>query len=55
MNQSIHLVDQLLYLAGDVVSVSGSTACLAHGGIEVEDTAVAILEFASGARGVIQG
>ncbi len=55
MNQSIHLVDQLLYLAGDVVSVSASTACLAHTGIEVEDTAVAILEFKSGARGVIQG
>ncbi len=55
MNQSIHLVDQLLYLAGDVVSVSATTACLAHTGIEVEDTAVAILEFKSGARGVIQG
>jgi predicted dehydrogenase len=55
MNQSIHLVDQLLYLAGDVVSVSATTACLAHSGIEVEDTAVAILEFKSGARGVIQG
>ncbi len=55
MNQSIHLVDQLLYLAGDVVSVSASTACLAHTGIEVEDTAVAILEFKNGARGVIQG
>lgn len=55
MNQSIHLVDQLLYLAGDVASVSASTACLAHEGIEVEDTAVAILDFKSGARGVIQG
>lgn len=55
MNQSIHLVDQLLYLAGDVVSVCASTACLAHTGIEVEDTAVAILEFKNGARGVIQG
>lgn len=55
MNQSIHLIDQLLYLAGPVKSVSASTACLAHTGIEVEDTAVAILEFASGARGVIQG
>lgn len=55
MNQSIHLVDQLIYLAGDVASVSASTACLAHTGIEVEDTAVAILEFKNGARGVIQG
>lgn len=55
MNQSIHLIDQLIYLAGDVASVCASTACLAHEGIEVEDTAVAILEFKNGARGVIQG
>lgn len=55
MNQSIHLIDQLIYLAGDVASVSASMACLAHEGIEVEDTAVAILEFKNGARGVIQG
>jgi len=55
MNQSIHLIDQLIYLAGDVAAVSASVACLAHEGIEVEDTAVAILEFKSGARGVIQG
>ncbi|MCC6884820.1 MAG: Gfo/Idh/MocA family oxidoreductase [Verrucomicrobiales bacterium] len=55
MNQSIHLIDQLLYLGGPVTSVCASTACLAHNNIEVEDTAVAILEFASGARGVIQG
>lgn len=55
MNQSIHLIDQLIYLAGDVKSVCASTACLAHTDIEVEDTAVAILEFKNGARGVIQG
>jgi predicted dehydrogenase len=55
MNQSIHLIDQLIYLAGDVASVSASMACLAHEGIEVEDTAVAVLEFKNGARGVIQG
>ena len=41
MNQSIHLIDQLIYLAGDVSAVSASMACLAHEGIEVEDTAVA--------------
>ncbi len=55
MNQSIHLIDQLIYLAGDVKSVTASMACLAHDGIEVEDTAVAALEFKNGARGVIQG
>ncbi len=55
MNQSIHTIDALLYLAGPVVSVQANTACLAHTGIEVEDTAVAIVEFANGARGVIEG
>lgn len=55
MNQSIHFIDQLLYLAGDVTAVSASMACLAHDGIEVEDTAVAILEFKNGARGTISG
>ena len=55
MNQSIHAIDQLLYVAGPVKSVCASVATLAHERIEVEDTAVAILEFESGARGVIQG
>lgn len=55
MNQSIHAIDQLLYVAGPVKAVSATMATLAHERIEVEDTAVAILEFESGARGVIQG
>lgn len=55
MNQSIHTIDALLYLAGPVKSVQANTACLAHEGIEVEDIAVAILEFQNGARGVIEG
>ena len=54
MNQSIHTVDALLYLAGPVKSVQANTACLAHTDIEVEDIAVAILEFENGARGVIE-
>ena len=55
MNQSIHAIDQLLYLAGDVFSVQASFTNVLHKDIEVEDTAVAILEFKNGARGVIQG
>ena len=55
MNQSIHTIDALLYLAGPVKSVQANTACLAHSDIEVEDMAVAILEFENGARGVIEG
>ncbi len=55
MNQSIHTIDQLIYLAGDIKRLSASITCLTHDRIEVEDTAVAILEFENGARGVIQG
>ncbi|MES2438431.1 MAG: Gfo/Idh/MocA family oxidoreductase [Verrucomicrobiota bacterium] len=55
MNQSIHSIDALLHLAGPVRSVRANTACLAHERIEVEDHAVALLEFESGARGVIEG
>jgi UDP-N-acetyl-2-amino-2-deoxyglucuronate dehydrogenase len=55
MNQSIHTVDALLHLAGPVRSVQANTACLAHQRIEVEDIVVALLEFESGARGVIEG
>jgi predicted dehydrogenase len=55
MNQSIHTVDALIYLAGPVKAVQASTACLAHTGIEVEDIAVAIVEFENGALGVIEG
>jgi predicted dehydrogenase len=55
MNQGIHQIDALLHLAGPVRSVQANIACLAHERIEVEDMAVAILEFESGARGVIEG
>ncbi len=55
MNQSIHTIDALIYLAGPVKSVQANTACLAHENIEVEDIAVAIVEFENGARGVIEG
>lgn len=54
MNQAIHNVDLLQWLMGPVTHVNGFTATLAHERIEVEDTAVACLRFASGALGVIQ-
>ena len=47
MNQGIHTVDLLLWLLGDVKSVSGR-AVTAYHTIEVEDTVVAVLEFSSG-------
>jgi UDP-N-acetyl-2-amino-2-deoxyglucuronate dehydrogenase len=54
MNQAIHSVDLLLWMMGEVTHVTGLTAMLAHERIEVEDTAVAVLRFKSGALGVIQ-
>jgi predicted dehydrogenase len=54
MNQAIHNVDLLHWIMGPVTQVSGFTATLAHDRIEVEDTAVACLRFASGALGVVQ-
>ena len=55
MNQSIHTIDLLQWIMGPVVEVSAYTGLLAHERIEVEDTAVAILRFANGALGVIEG
>jgi UDP-N-acetyl-2-amino-2-deoxyglucuronate dehydrogenase len=52
MNQGIHTVDLLLWLLGDVARVQGRTATLLHR-IEVEDTALALLEFRSGAIGLL--
>jgi UDP-N-acetyl-2-amino-2-deoxyglucuronate dehydrogenase len=54
MNQAIHNVDLLLWLMGPATHVSGFTATLAHERIEVEDTAVACLRFASWALGTIR-
>jgi predicted dehydrogenase len=54
MNQAIHSVDLLTWLAGPVIEVRAHTARLAHERIEVEDTAVATLRFESGALGVIE-
>jgi predicted dehydrogenase len=55
MNQSIHTIDLLQWMMGPVVEVSAYTGLLAHQRIEVEDSAVAIIRFASGALGVIEG
>ena len=55
MNQSIHTIDLLTHLAGDVVSVCAYADTLTHERIEVEDIAVAILRFKSGALGVVEG
>ena len=54
MNQAIHSVDLLTWLMGPVVEVRAKTARLAHERIAVEDVALAAVEFANGALGVIE-
>lgn len=54
MNQGVHYIDLLQWLMGPVVSIKATTLTRTHQ-IEVEDVAVAILTFASGALGRITG
>lgn len=55
MNQGIHMIDLLAWYLGDPVEVFAWADCLAHERIEVEDTAVATVRFASGALGTVHG
>ena len=55
MNQSVHYVDMLQYMMGEVDEVSAYCATLAHERLEVEDVAVATLKFKSGALGLLEG
>lgn len=54
INQAIHTVDLLLWCFGDVARVRARAANRRHAALEVEDTVVAHLEFASGALGVLE-
>lgn len=52
-NQALHHLDMLLWMMGDVESVTAKTVTrLAN--IEAEDTAVAIIKFVSGAIGIVE-
>lgn len=55
MNQGIHTIDLLIWMLGQPVEVFAWTGCLAHERIEVEDTVMATIRFASGALGVVHG
>jgi predicted dehydrogenase len=52
MNQGVHYVDLLRWCMGPVAEVTAVCATQAHK-VEVEDTALAIVRFASGALGTI--
>jgi predicted dehydrogenase len=55
MNQSIHAIDLLQWIAGDVDVVSAQGGRVIHAGIETEDTLSCSLRFKSGAFGTIVG
>ncbi|MCB9500319.1 MAG: Gfo/Idh/MocA family oxidoreductase [Deferribacteres bacterium] len=54
INQSIHTIDLLQCIMGPVQTVFGKTATRTHS-IEGEDIGLAILQFSSGALGLIEG
>lgn len=53
MNQGVHYVDVLQWLAGPVKSIRALTRTAAHN-IEVEDLALALLTFENGAVGLLE-
>ncbi|MDR1923115.1 MAG: Gfo/Idh/MocA family oxidoreductase [Planctomycetaceae bacterium] len=55
MNQAIHTIDLLTWLAGSVSEVTAHTALLGHENIEVEDVATASVKFENGSLGTIVG
>ncbi|MGH9640011.1 MAG: Gfo/Idh/MocA family protein, partial [Bryobacteraceae bacterium] len=54
INQAIHQIDLLLYLAGPLAAVAGIWQLGARHKIESEDIVNALLQYRSGATGVIQ-
>lgn len=56
MNQCIHNIDLLRWMMGDeIVEVIGMTDNLMHGFIEAEDLGLALVKFANGSYGIIEG
>nr|MCR4568310.1 gfo/Idh/MocA family oxidoreductase [Pseudobutyrivibrio sp.] len=56
MNQCIHDIDLLRWMMGDeVVRVVGMTDRLKHDYIQAEDLGIALVQFANGSYGIIEG
>lgn len=53
VNQAVHQLDLFQWLMGPVAEVFGYWANINHPSIEVEDSAIAVVRFASGALGTI--
>jgi predicted dehydrogenase len=54
-NQTIHLIDQLIWLGGEVASVEAARIGVFAHDIETEDLGMAILRFRNGAMGTVLG
>jgi UDP-N-acetyl-2-amino-2-deoxyglucuronate dehydrogenase len=56
MNQCIHNIDLLRWMMGDeITEVAGMADNLNHGYIEAEDLGIALIKFANGSYGLIEG
>jgi len=55
MNQAPHNIDFLLWYMGPAVEIFGYWANLNHPFVEIEDNAVAVIRFKSGALGILKG
>ena len=56
MNQCIHNIDLLRWMMGnDIIEVVGITDNLMHNFIETEDFGMALIKFANGSYGIIEG
>lgn len=56
MNQCIHNIDLLRWMMGDdIIEVVGMTDQLNHDYIEAEDLGIALIRFADGSYGIIEG
>jgi len=56
MNQCIHNIDLLRWMMGDeIIEVVGMTDRLNHEYIEAEDLGIALIKFANGSYGIIEG
>lgn len=56
MNQCIHNIDLLRWMMGDeIIEVVGMTDNLIHRSIEAEDLGIALVKFANGSYGIIEG
>lgn len=52
INQSVHTLDLLYHLGGEITGVKASVSQLLGYGIEVEDTVSALLHYKNGAKGL---